>query len=141
MPAKFGRTLFNIMGALAVTLASFWLTLKILDYFITPEDPNADLIEVTEATYGMNCQGSAGPGGKVNRVQVGNATAAIAKICANAKESCTFVVDVTQIGDPAPGCGKELSVGWRCGADEIVHRVQVAGEAQGKRISLVCPSP
>lgn len=141
MPATLGRTLFNIMSALAVVLVSFWLTLRILDYWATPEDPNADLIEVTEATYGMNCQGSAGPGGKVNLVRAGNATAAIGKICGNARESCAFVVDVNQIGDPAPGCGKDLSIGWRCGADESVHRMHVAAEAHGKSISLVCPGP
>jgi hypothetical protein len=141
MPATLGRTLFNIMAALAVVLASFWVTLKILDYSVTPEDPDADLIEVMEATYGMNCQGSAGPGGKVNLVKAGNATAVIGKICANARESCAFVFDVNQIGDPAPGCGKDLSIGWRCGADEAVHRVHVAAEAHAKSISLVCPAP
>jgi hypothetical protein len=141
MPATLGRTLFNIMSALAVVLVSFWLTLRILDYWATPEDPNADLIEVTEATYGMNCQGSAGPGGKVNLVRAGNATAAIGKICGNARESCAFVVDVNQIGDPAPSCGKDLSIGWRCGADESAHRMHVAAEAHGKSISLVCPGP
>jgi hypothetical protein len=141
MPATLGRTLLYIMAALAVALASFWLTLKILDYLATPEDPNADLIEVTEATYGMNCQGSKGSGGQVNLVKAGNATAPIGKICANAKESCAFVFDVNQVGDPAPGCGKDLSIGWRCGADETVHRIHVAAEAHAKTISLVCPGP
>jgi hypothetical protein len=141
MPATPVRTLLKGMSALAVALASFWLTLKIMDNSATPADPNADLIQVTEATYGMNCQGSAGPGGRANLVKAGNATAAIAKNCAEARESCAFVFNVNQIGDPAPGCGKDLSIGWRCGADETVHRLHVAAEAHSKSISLTCPGP
>jgi hypothetical protein len=141
MPATLGRTLLIGMFALAVALGSFWLTLKILDNSATPVDPNADLIEVTEATYGMNCEGSAGPGGQANLVKAGNATAALAKLCTNARESCAFAFDVNQIGDPAPGCFKDLSIGWRCGAGETVNRVHVAAEANSKRISLACPAP
>jgi hypothetical protein len=139
MTATLGHSLLKVTAAVAVVLASFWLTLKLLDYLATPEDPNADLIEITEATYGMNCQGSVGPGGRVNQVQVGNANAAIAKICDKARESCAFAVDVNQIGDPAPGCAKDLSISWRCGAEEMVHRVHVAAEAHSKNISLTCP--
>ena len=141
MPATLGRTLFNVTAALAVVLASFWLTLKILDYSATPEDPKADLIEVAEATYGMNCQGSLRPGGQVNQVKAGNATDVISKICTKARESCAFAVDVNQIGDSAPGCSKDLSISWRCGADVTDHRVHVASEAHSKTISLICPGP
>jgi hypothetical protein len=141
MPATLGRTLLKGMSALAVALASFWLTLKILDYSATPADPNADLIQVTEATYGMNCQGSAGPGGQANLVKAGNVTAAIAKMCAEARESCAFVFNANQVGDPAPLCVKDLSIGWRCGAEETVHRMYVAAEAHSKSISLICPGP
>jgi hypothetical protein len=133
------RTLLKVTAAVAVVLASFWLTMKLLDYLATPEDPNADLIEITEATYGMNCQGSVGPGGRVNQVQAGNATAAVSKICAKARESCAFRVDVNQIGDSAPGCAKDMSISWRCGADETVHTAHVAAEAHSKNISLTCP--
>jgi hypothetical protein len=139
MPAALGRTLLVVMAAAAVVLASFWLTLKFLDYLATPADPDADLIAVTEATYGMNCQGSVGPGGRVNQVQAGNATAAISKICAEARESCAFRVDVNQIGDSAPGCSKDMSISWRCGAEAMVHMVHVAAEAHSKNISLMCP--
>ena len=58
------------------------------------------------------------PGEQVNQVEAGNATAAISKICTNARESCAFVVDVNQIGDPAPGCGKDMPISWRCGDEE-----------------------
>jgi hypothetical protein len=127
------------MAALTVVVASFWLTLKILDYSTTPDDPNADLIEVAEATYGMNCQGSVAPSGQVSQVKAGNATAAIAKMCTGARENCAFVVDVSQIGDPAPGCGKDLSISWRCRSDETIQRRHVAAEAHSKSISLACP--
>jgi hypothetical protein len=47
MTATLGHSLLKVTAAVAVVLASFWLTLKLLDYLATPEDPNADLIEIT----------------------------------------------------------------------------------------------
>ncbi len=111
-----------------------------LDHW-TPADPNTDLIDVAEATYGLNCQGSVGPGGQVNQVKAGNATAAIAKLCTKARDRCSFVVDVAQIGDPAPGCAKDMSVGWRCGANQAVNQLHRSGEANGQTVSLSCPAP
>jgi hypothetical protein len=140
MPSTLRRKLFNIVAALAVVLASFWIALEILDYLGTPADPNADRIEVTEASYGMNCQGSKGPNGQVNQVKAGNVTAVISKICTEARESCRFMFE-SSIGDPAPGCGKDLLIGWRCGADATVNQRHVAGEAHSKTILLACPPP
>jgi hypothetical protein len=129
--------MFKLTAGLAVLAGSFWITLKILDYW-APTDPDADLIVVTEATYGMNCLGSVGRSGQVNDVKAGNVTAAVAESCAGARETCSFVVDVNRIGDPAPGCGKDLSVLWRCGADETIHRAYVAVEANTQRARLAC---
>jgi hypothetical protein len=139
MPAPTPRTLLHLTTAAAVVLGSFWITLKILDYSAAPEDPNADLIEVTQATYGLNCQGTPIPGGGVNQVKAGNATAIVSNICDKARESCAFAVDVNQIGDTAPGCGKDMSIAWRCGSETTVHTVHVAPEAHSKTISLTCP--
>ena len=139
MASTAGRTMLKLTAGTAVLLGSFWLTLEILDYWATPEDPNADLIAVTEATYGMNCRGPVAGSGRVNDVKAGNATAAVAESCAGTRKICTFVADVNRMGDPAPGCGKDLSIGWRCGAEETVHRTYVAGEAHAQRIWLRCP--
>jgi hypothetical protein len=139
MPATFPRTLLHLTAAGAVVLGSFWITLKILDYSVASEDPNADVIEVTQATYGLNCQGTPIPGGGVNQVKPGNATTVISNICAKARESCAFAIDVNQIGDAAPGCGKDMSIAWRCGSEAAVHTINVAPEAHSKSISLRCP--
>jgi hypothetical protein len=130
--------MFKLTAGLAVLAGSFWATLKILDYWATPADPNADLIVVSEATYGMNCRNPATRSGPLNDVKAGNVTAAVAGNCAGARGTCSFVVDVNRLGDPAPGCGKDLSVFWRCGADETVHRAYVAGEANTQTARLVC---
>src|SRR3982074_2869826 len=60
MASTAGRTMLKLTAGTAVLLGSFWLTLEILDYWAAPEDPNADLIAVTEATYGMNCREARG---------------------------------------------------------------------------------
>jgi len=44
MASTAGRTMLKLTAAAAVLLGSFWLTLEILDYWATPQDPNADLI-------------------------------------------------------------------------------------------------
>jgi hypothetical protein len=129
----------KLTSGAAVLLGSFWLTLEILDYWTAPDDPDADLIAVTEATYGMNCRGGVARSGQPNEVKAGNATAAVAESCLGTSKTCTFVVDVNRIGDPAPDCGKDLSIAWRCGAQPTVHRIYVAAEAHGQRISLRCP--
>src|SRR6266850_1372222 len=135
MSSNVSRTLFNVVAGLAVLLASFWATLKFIDYRATPVDPDADLIVVTEATYGMSCLGSAAPG---NWVKPGNVTAPVAKNCSGTRKTCSFLVDVTRIGDPAPGCGKDFTINWRCGANEAVHRFYVVAEANSQRVSLAC---
>ncbi len=138
MAATTGRTIFWLAAGLAVLAGSFWITLQILDYW-APADPDADLIRVTEATYGMNCRGTAARSGQVSDVKAGNATVAIAEGCAGARKMCSFVVDVRRLGDPAPGCGKDLSVFWRCGADESIRRAYVAAEANAQMARLACP--
>ena len=137
MHSPFLATVLKVFAGLAFVLASFWLTLQVLD--TRNAAPDRNLIQITEATYGMNCRGPVAGSGKVNDVKAGNVTAAVAESCAGARKTCSFVVDVNRIGDPAPGCGKDLSIAWRCGAQATVHRTYVAAEAHGQRIWLRCP--
>ena len=104
-----------------------------------PNVSSPNLIHIIEATYGMNCRGfTVGPG-QVNRVKEGNATQTIAGLCDKAIDDCRFYFDFGVLGDPAPGCSKDLAISWRCGADEKVHGVRVAPEANSKLVAIVCP--
>ena len=129
--------MFKVLAGFGVMLASFWITLQVRDSRNSAPDQN--LIQVTEATYGMNCAGFAVPSGFENRVRKGNGTQKVLEICEAARDSCEFFVDVVELGDPAPGCGKDFSVSWRCGRAELVHRTSIAGEASGKPVALRCP--
>jgi hypothetical protein len=129
-------TVLRVLAGLGIMLASFWITLQVLDTRNAAPDQN--LIQVTEATYGMNCAGFAVPAGYENRVKAGNITQKVSDICEAARDSCEFFVNVSEIGDPAPGCGKDFSVNWRCGRNETIHRIGIAAEANGKPVSLRC---
>lgn len=118
--------------------ASFWSTLLLLNYWSTPEDPNANRIYVADAIYGNSCKDFASPDGHPNLVKPGNATAAVSQTCENKKASCTFTVDVAQLGDPAPACGKDFTVIWRCGADQEVHKAYLPAEANQRSAFLSC---
>jgi hypothetical protein len=52
-----------------------------------------------------------------------------------------FDVDVLQLGDPAPGCGKDFTASWRCGGDPTVHKFFLSPEASGRSALLSCPAP
>jgi hypothetical protein len=132
-----------VAGLLGVPLASFWIALRLFDYWSSPgldriaaSTPN--FISITEATYGLNCRGFVAPPGQSNRVKEGNATDAVAKICEKAIDDCNFFFDIADIGDPAPGCSKDLSISWRCAADDKVRRLHIAQEAYGKPASVTC---
>jgi hypothetical protein len=132
-----------VAGLFSVTLALFWITLRLLDYWSSPgfdrtaaSTPN--FIYITEATYGLNCRGFVVPPGQLNRVKEGNATDAIAKICEKAIDDCKFYFDVADVDDPALGCGKDLSISWRCAADDKVRRLHIAQEAYAKLVSVTC---
>jgi hypothetical protein len=143
MRSSAGRILLNIIALLGVTLASAWIALQVFEYWgsLPTASRTPSPIRITEATYGMNCRGFRVAPGQANSVQEGNVTESIAKICEKAVGDCNFVVDVAQLRDPAPGCSKDLSISWHCGADEAVRRVYVGKEAHGKSVSIVCPPP
>jgi hypothetical protein len=141
MRSSIGRVLFTVIGGLAVVAISFFATMQILDYWLTPQDPNADVIHVVEATYGLACKDFVPPSGQANLVKVGNVTAALTSTCDKAKTTCLFAVDAVQIGDPANGCGKDFIANWRCGGDPKVHQFYLTPEANGRSALLSCPAP
>lgn len=122
------------LGAM-VLLGSFWATLKLL----RPADPDADLITITQATYGLNCRGFVMPGRLPAFVKPGNVTDAISASCSGQHELCTYLIDATRIGDPAPGCSKSMTIEWRCGKTTEPHVYQVAPEAHTQTAYIGCP--
>jgi hypothetical protein len=97
-------------------------------------------IRVVEATYGLSCKGFNVPPPAENRVRIGNATDVVAADCMHKHGRCLFLIDVLRIPDPAPNCGKDFSVKWRCGVENEVHQQFLPGEANEKSVSLSCPA-
>jgi hypothetical protein len=120
---------------------SFFVTLNLLDYWLTPADPNGAVIHVVEATYGQSCKDFTPPPPHTNLVKAGNATVAVAQACDLKSTSCLFPVDVNKLSDPANGCGKDFVASWRCGGDQKVHQFFLAAEASGRAALLSCPAP
>jgi hypothetical protein len=141
MRSSAGRILLMVSGGLAVVAISFFATMRLMDYWLTPPDPNASVIHVVEATYGQSCKDFTPPSGHTNQVKAGNATAALKKACDTAKTSCIFNVDDAQLVDPATGCGKDFVANWRCGSDPKVHPFYLTAEASGRSVLLSCPAP
>lgn len=120
---------FVIATALVLVVA-FWAGSQLLR---KPE------IRVVEATYGLSCKDAQVliPG-TVIAVKQGNATEFASKMCSGRTGTCTVPISATRLGDPAPGCGKDFQITWRCGTSEAVHRAVVEGEAHKKSASLSC---
>ena len=87
--------LLRVFGGIAVVAISFFATMQILDW-LTPQDPNASVIHVVDATYGLACKNFVLPSGQPNLVKDGNATALLIGACDNAKTTCIFTVDAAQ---------------------------------------------
>jgi hypothetical protein len=115
--------------------------MQIIDYWLAPQDPNANVIHVVDATYGLAWKDLAPPSGRPNLVKVGNVTAALISTCDKAKTTCLFAVDAVQLGDPAPGCGKNFIANWHCGNDPKVHQFYLMVEANGRSALLSYPGP
>jgi hypothetical protein len=139
MSSPVGRTLLQLTGALAVVAGSFWVTLRLIDYWSVPPDPSLSVIHVVEATYGKRCQNYTPLLGNPNPVKAGNATNAVAQVCNNAKASCSFLIDLAKTSDPAVGCSKDFQFSWQCGAAPTLHRGELPNEAAGKTAVLSCP--
>lgn len=90
----------------------------------------ANGITITAATYGANCGADRG-----------NVTNDIGKSC-NGHKQCSYTINVNQIGDPAPGCGKSYKVEYRCTMGPAMYSREVPGEAGlGSVVELSCPVP
>ena len=89
-------------------------------------------INVTEATYGGNCNG----------VTKGNRTSLFRKLTKD-KVEFEYTYDSSQTGgDPASGCGKELEINYNCGdGKDKYFKVPSEAGSNGK-VSLECiPDP
>jgi peptidoglycan/LPS O-acetylase OafA/YrhL len=86
-----------------------------------------DGIRLVSATYGGNCGASPG-----------NATFSVSDAC-NAKDRCSYRVDVVGLGDPAGGCAKDFSAVFTCMPAQQRHRVTLPAEAGfGSQLLLSC---
>jgi len=141
MGSSIGRVLLIGVGGFAVVAISFFATMRILDYWLTPQDPNASVIHVVNATYGQTCRDFVPPLGRPNLVKIGNFAALLTSACDKAKTTCLFAVDAVKFGDPAPGCSKDFVASWRCGSDPKVHDFYLTAEASGRSALLSCPAP
>jgi len=121
-------TITAVIGALCVLVFTFWVTSMVLDYWDTSKiDTNK--IQVVEASYGSNCN-----------VPTGNVTGKVSSACMGKVDSCSYLIDVNEIGDPAPGCAKDFSVNWRCGSPAKDHQFNLPAEANGQTVVLSCPA-
>ena len=121
-------------AGLAIVVGSFFATLKVMEY----RDGNApaeiarlNSIKIEEATYGENCS---------NGVKLGNATQYASKAC-NGRAQCNILISVQELGDPAPGCGKDFSLRLRCNQQPLIRKMRINGEANGKTIHVDCEKP
>jgi hypothetical protein len=94
-------------------------------------------IDVKIATYGESCRDFVPQPPSVNSVRAANATRLVRKACGRYTD-CKFLIDVREIGDPAPGCGKDFSVEYRCGSVGPAKTASIGGEANGKTVVLDC---
>jgi peptidoglycan/LPS O-acetylase OafA/YrhL len=99
-------------------------------------------IVVVDATYGGNCRAQVLSPPHINNFRPGNAELAVKKACRSG-DQCTFLVDVTTLGDPVNGCAKDFTVAYRCENEgaSVVREATLPGEANGKAISLDCRQP
>lgn len=96
-------------------------------------------ILILEATYGSNCAQE-----NMSEAIKGNSTHVLSCKC-NGRKKIEFKVDVHELGDPAPGQAKDLSIIWRYAEDSRMtpQSIYVAAEAHGKLVqipSLGCKS-
>ncbi len=54
---------------------------------------------------------------------------------------CNYPVDAATLGDPAPGCAKNLIVVFACQGQNAVRLSQLQAEANGRTLVLACNTP
>ncbi len=84
------------------------------------------------ATYGGNC----------NPTLYNNAGPTMKRWCGAFSTNvfgCSFPVGSDKLGDPAPGCKKDMRVYWTCPNGDA-HTSYLGGEAAGESLLLNCPN-
>ena len=120
--------------AVFIILIVIYLLIHIIRYFYQNKNERIlesfkdNAIQIKSATYGYNNCGSNGS----------NQTSNLSAAC-NDKSSCSYSIDHTRIGDPAPECPKQYNYTWCCNSE--CKNVVEAGEASGKTINLRCEPP
>jgi hypothetical protein len=126
---------WRAIGGLAIVIGSFYATLKVMDYRESSTLPRnaapTGLITIEEATYGANCS---------RGIKAGNVTQYAAKAC-DGRLACNIAISVQELGDPAQGCGKDYSLSFKCGQQQLSRKMHVDGEANGARLALDCERP
>jgi peptidoglycan/LPS O-acetylase OafA/YrhL len=87
-------------------------------------------IQITSATYGLNCGAKAG-----------NATRVLGRAC-DGMDTCDYRLDLVNLGgDPAGGCAKDFSAAYVCVPGNAPFTKNVPPEAGlGSRLLLRCPA-
>jgi peptidoglycan/LPS O-acetylase OafA/YrhL len=86
-------------------------------------------IRVVDGRYGASC------------VQVkSNALDSLRRNC-DGRLSCNYVVNVSILGDPAPGCSKDFRAEWRCSKDGDIRRLTVPPEAGFRSVAHLSCAP
>ncbi len=134
-----------ILWLIGVNLFVFaWWTSSILAH--TRGVPAA---EIVSATYGQSCPDFKVKAPSENTAKesqpllagLTNVTTYVQKACSGQENGCTFLVDNTVLGDPAPYCSKDFSITYRCPSDETVRTASIASAATGKTLRIECSSP
>ncbi|MDX2074215.1 MAG: hypothetical protein SFX19_07635 [Alphaproteobacteria bacterium] len=94
-----------------------------------PSDKDASTILIRAATYGETVG-----------APHGNATVKLRRAC-NGRVACEYFIDVSVLGDPATGAGKDLAVEYKCSYDLQPIRQVMPAEAHGHWLRLECPVP
>lgn len=88
--------------------------------------PNVGL-QILSATYGGDCGAPSG-----------NETATLGAAC-RGLPSCTYVVETSTLGDPAPGCAKDYAVTYTCNGGPATSAYLPAEAGNGSVLNLQCP--
>ena len=83
-------------------------------------------INVLTAWYGQSCS-----------TQHGNVTAHVKSRC-DGRGSCDYPVSADVLGDPAPGCAKNIVVMYACQGQTEVRLAQLPAEAHGRALRFSC---
>ncbi len=94
-------------------------------------------VAIVSATYGLNCQDFPVPAPFPKTVAPGNVTNYVKRAC-DARQRCDLQIDVSRMGDPANGCGKDFSVEYKCSGSETLKSEFLPPEAHGKSLVLDC---